>query len=397
MASQEVSGSGQTNVGLRDQRLALHWLNENIGSFGGNKDEVTIWGESAGAASVGWHLTAYNGRDDGIFRAGIMQSGNPVNYGSYKSAADYQPLYDGLVEATNCTAAVDTLACLRGVPSDSLASIFTNNSTLTGGWDPIVDGDFIQRWASIQLAEGAFVKVPILDGANTDEGTAFGPQGIDTDEEFLAYISNSSTGANVPASWAEEVLTAYPNEPEYFIPPVEEIGNFTYPASYGAEYRRTAAYAGDAIMIANRRGAVETWAANGIPAYSYRFNTIPAGLSSLTGVTHFQEVAFVFDNTQGLGYDEEHGTVNPFQNKTKSFYDLADYMSKSWASFIYDLDPNYEITKPASAPIWPKYSLGQPQNIVWDANVTTLAFLEADTFRSEGIRWILDHALLYRR
>ena len=41
--SQEVSGSGNTNIGLRDQRLALHWINENIGAFGGDKDKVTIW------------------------------------------------------------------------------------------------------------------------------------------------------------------------------------------------------------------------------------------------------------------------------------------------------------------------------------------------------------------
>lgn len=77
----EVMGAGQTNLGLRDQRLALQWIQENSAAFGADPSKVTIWGESAGAASVGFQLTAYNGRDDKLFRAAIMESGNPIAYG----------------------------------------------------------------------------------------------------------------------------------------------------------------------------------------------------------------------------------------------------------------------------------------------------------------------------
>lgn len=345
---------------------------------------------------MGWHLTAYNGRDDGIFRAGIMESGNPVNYNSYKTNIQYQPKFNDLLDATNCTEALDRLGCLRKVPVETIQNIF-NTTSLSSGWSPIVDGDFIQRWGSIQLEEGAFVKVPIIDGANTDEGVSFGPRPVDSEEDFASFIANTSLSNPLPEWWVPEALEAYPNEPAYWIPPVQELGNYTYPASYGSQYRRSAAYFGDVYFHANRRGAVETWTANGIPAYSYRFNTRPAGSDWNAGVQHFAEVAFVFDNTQGLGYGPEHGgTVNPFANKTKSYYDLADLMSKSWASFIYDLDPNYA-GKNTSSPAWPKYDLQTPQNIVFDANVTGVAFAEPDTYRAEGIRWILDHSLVYKR
>ncbi|KAL1582072.1 hypothetical protein WHR41_09255 [Cladosporium halotolerans] len=393
LASEQVTGSGNTNIALRDQRLALHWVQENIGAFGGDPTKVTIWGESAGAASVGWHLLAYNGRDDGLFRAGIMQSGNPVAYNSYRSEIDYQPGYDALVNSTGCGNATDTLDCLRYAPYEQVNNFF--NSTEGGNWNVIVDGDFVQRWGSLQLEEGDFVKVPIISGANTDEGTAFGPRGIDTEQDFAETLTDPESSVILPEHFVPEALEAYPNTPDYWVPPVEEIGNYTYPGQ--AQYRRSAAYWGDALMNANRRGACETWTANGVDAWSYRFNTIPNGIPFTTGVTHFQEVAFVFDNTQGLGYGPLWGTVNPYANKSQSYQDLGFLMSTSWASFIHDLDPNGYKGRNSSTPEWPVYSNSEPQNIVFDTNVTGNAFNEDDTWRKEGIQFILDHAVAYKR
>ena len=77
---------------------------------------------------MGWHLTAYDGRDDGIFRAGIMESGNPVNYNSYKTDIEYQPKFNELLNATNCTEALDRLDCLRKVPVETIQNIFNTTS-----------------------------------------------------------------------------------------------------------------------------------------------------------------------------------------------------------------------------------------------------------------------------
>lgn len=196
--SNQVVGAGATNVGLRDQRLALHWIQENIAAFGGDEKKVSIWGESAGGSSVGFHLVAYGGRDDGLFRGAAMESGNPVPYQSLNGSEFYQPIYDNITanvpDATvaggnaTCADAVDSLACLRAARYADLNAAF-NTSRVADAWFPVVDGDFVTEYPSRLLARDAFVHVPIISGANSDEGTSFAPQGINTTQDFVDLVT----------------------------------------------------------------------------------------------------------------------------------------------------------------------------------------------------------------
>jgi acetylcholinesterase len=192
------------------------------------------------------------------------------------------------------------------------------------------------------------------------------------------------TPAPIPSHFATKVLTAYPDVSSLGIPGSPPLTpDFRPGPPFGAQYRRSCAYYGDATFIAVRRLYCETWSNLGLSAYCYRFNTLPAGLPDVIGITHFQEVAFVFDNTDGMGY-----AVSPFAGMPKTYDDLAKYMSASWASFISDLDPNAWLGSEVMimTPEWPAYDHSSPKNIVWDGNSTALAEVERDTFRTDGIR-----------
>ena len=348
---------------------------------------MTIWGESAGALSVGMQLTAYNGRDDSLFRGAVMESGNPINYGTFDT--DNKSFINASIEL-GCANATDKLECLRAVPFETLNTFINTTSALGfndgNRWAPIIDGDFIQGLQSEQLANGKFVHVPIIDGANSDEGTAFGtlPYPVDNETIWLDALTTFPEPRVLTKDQAEQVLTAYPADLSTYglLVPANLPLNYTPPATLGAISRRSEAYYGDVVMIAPRRKTCQTWASNSLAAYCYRFNTMPNGLPDFIGVTHFQEVAWVFNNKQGIGY-----SANPFEGEPQSYYDLADVMSGAWVSFVVDQNPGS---------FWPEYELnseGYGQNWVFDANVTDLGYVEMDDWRKEGIDFINEHAV----
>ena len=349
------------------------------------------------------------GRDDHLFISAIAESGGPaVSFfpatlpGGYNSSV-YQSTYDGLVLSTSCAPTLATgnsLECLRQLPFQEI------NATLYAGygtWAPQIDGDFIATYPSLQLLSGNFVRVPLLIGTNTDEGTASGTGYgvINTDADFLSILN--STDIPPDSETAAIISYLYPNIQAIGIPSLTTYPVVVEPGSevaalFGLQFRRMTSYFGDIVVNAPRRASNHAWSAFGIPSYSYRFDVTVNGVPNFIGATHFQEVAFMFNNINGNGY-----AVNPFGNlsteDTRHFDDLAKYMSRSWVSFMTTGDPNHNggpFGVQGTNGDWPVYNAsaggGEGWNMVFTVNGSG-SYTEPDTYRAEGMAFISENAL----
>lgn len=145
-------------------------------------------------------------------------------------------------------------------------------------------------------------------------------------------------------------------------------------------------------MHANRRRQCEAWSTTSTPAFCYRFDVRNTDVAYLDGVTHFEEVSFVFKNFDGQGY--HYG--KPFVDVPDSYFELSTLMASMWASFIHDLDPNSGIgSTPTQDVSWSSYRRDNPVDIVFDTNVTS--HMEADAWRGDAIGYINSIARAYWR
>ncbi|ESZ95400.1 hypothetical protein SBOR_4256 [Sclerotinia borealis F-4128] len=376
----EILAEGSSNAGLLDQRLALRWIKENIASFGGNPDKITVWGESAGAQSISYHLYSYDGRDDNLFQAAIMESGSPTG-ASLNPLGCYTVPTENLTRATGCWTSTNKLACLRSLTSDQLWK-----ARVSQQWNPMVDGDFLTDYPSNLTPQGKFIKVPLLIGANSDEGSSFGVSGLNNEtavfNNLLIYRASNAYAISPPT--ARKLLELYPNDPAN--EPPYYITNATIFPSKGLQWRRDAAIAGDLVMISGRRKMCEVYTAASQSVYSYRFDTFLWNAA----VTDVVNVVFSFQNISGA-----LGPLPQYQ----SYLDLSQNIGKAYISFVNHGNPNGRSnststsvsnvmstdSKITTLPNWPLYSNKSPKNLVLNSNKT---YVEDDTWRKEGIDFI---------
>ena len=316
----------------------------------------------------------------------------------YNSTAP-QIAYNTLVSSTPCASTLssgDSLSCLRALPFSIINKALNISTFGLTPFAPAIDGDLIATYPSSQLSSGAFVRVPLLIGTNSDEGTAFGsaywPNGlmVNSDDEFLSVL-NSTNLIPETSKTAAIIQYLYPNIQALGIPsfttyPEVIEPNSTAANSVGLQYRRIAAYFGDIVVTAPRRASNIAWSTFNVPSYAYRFDVTVNGVPAITGATHFEEVAFVFDNTAGAGY-----ATDPFAGTPISSLNLAKQMSRSWVAFITQLNPNMNGCRGANQ--WPIYNTSSGAGMDYVFTINGSSHAEEDTWRGEGIAFISDNAL----
>ncbi|KAJ6049612.1 hypothetical protein N7444_006328 [Penicillium canescens] len=373
LQSQQTLIEGSSNAGLLDQRLAFQWIQENIAAFGGDPGRVILWGESAGAQSITYHMLSYDGRDDGLFHGAILESGGPTGC-PVKDLAYWTVPFENLTRSVDCYSAGDHLSCLRSVDSAKLLAARQSQE-----WQgPLIDGEFLTGYPSQLLPQGKFIKVPLLTGANTDEGITFNPSyplSLTSSYLFDNFLAWRTYDLSPPT--LKKLLELYPSDT--CDEPPHSITNCSRFPSMGAQWRRAANIGGDMVMIAGRRKMCQVFSEAKQQVFNYRFDTRLWNRTELEGVVHFDNVAFSFQNISGLlGPSPEYD----------SHRRLSRAIGKAYIRFAYNFDPNpsgHSDESHEDIPYWPRYTVLNPRNMVLNASGS---YVESDTYRREGISFL---------
>ncbi|KAJ8280467.1 hypothetical protein GJAV_G00054890 [Gymnothorax javanicus] len=323
--SQEVSG----NAGLFDQRLALKWISNNIAAFGGDPQAVTLFGESAGAACVNFHVLSPGSH--ALFTRAILQSGSVNAPWAVISEAEAWNRSLSLAGLLNCdsrsTASIE--ACLRLVEPEEIVSQQYNalkqHPPVGSVFIPTVDGDFLTDLPSVLIQSGQFKNTELLLGTNKDEGTYFlvyGAPGFSIEHESLITRDNLMQVVGLYFPGYNQI--ALDSVVFYYTDWTDELN--------GKKNRDALNYIiGDYYFTCPLLEFARTYAAFGHKAYLYLFdhrssrNSWPPWM----GVMHGYEIEFVFGLplNRSLGYTAEEEA-------------MSRKIMKHWANFARTGNPN---------------------------------------------------------
>lgn len=313
------------NNGLWDQVKALEWVQRNIAKFGGDPKHVVIGGDSAGAASVAYHLTRGGGKDYGLFVGAAAES---VSFSTVLDIPQSQYLYDAYASRAGCTGQ-DSLACLRSKSTAELQAANVNVTPLPGAenpqlfaWNPVIDNDLIVEVPYDAFSNGHFVKVPVIIGDDTNGGTVFTPRKTATIDQVNTFLHDQ-----FPLLTDDDLDTIdnlYPNPDESDCP------------DEGCRWRQVSDAYGQMRYMCPGLTINDHYASSGVnSSWAYRWNVEdPAQMDDGVGVPHTVEVHAVFGPTNTNG-----GAPKSYYSGQKNAHAVT-VTQAYWTSFIRTLNPN---------------------------------------------------------
>jgi para-nitrobenzyl esterase len=353
-------GASVGNAGLLDQILALKWVRDNIAAFGGDPDNVTLFGHSAGAASVSHMLAAPQAK--GLFHKAICQSGSvPSNPFECDNGSWINAMEKG--QALMDTIGVSSLDELRAVPASNVvaaAEYLLDNYWLHFG--PIMDGQLVRSDFRTLFEGDEFLvsEVPLLTGVTGNDGLGAGLP-VSNVTSYVAWVEDSFK-TNAPT-----VLARYAPSPVTDEEAVNMQAYFGTLAVFAEPHRLLARALRDA----------------GQPVYFYHWDYLqPTVECELYGAYHSVELPYVFNNM----------LLDP--NFVARDYMLADQISDYWVNFATTGDPNG-----AGLDAWPQFGSNETALVV-DTNalystVSNRNEMELNFFESVYPRSVYDGPLLY--
>jgi para-nitrobenzyl esterase len=319
------------NFGLQDQQAALRWVRSQINRFGGDPARVTIFGESAGGASVCLHLVSP--QSSGLFHRAISESG-PCKLLTSDTAATAEANATAMGGTLDCAPGAGQLACMRGkAATDVLGASGVTGSMLKAGvhWAPMQDDVTVIDSPMRQVQEGRFNRVPVIFGSNHDEGRFF----VATEYHLSNLLPVSG------AQFTEAINKAAAGDAAFA---AQLAGVYTSKA-YGSRDKAFGALVTDELFACNVVRDVEALSRY-VPTYHYEFTEAKTpGIIDpymALGAFHGAELRYLFQAK--LPGPTLNVPLSAAQQK------LADQMVAYWGQFAATGSPNA-----ASWPQWPAF------------------------------------------